>query len=217
MNNVLLTLAVVLQAGFWYLATPGPFLSGSERSLSNAIIAVGWSFLFLFAVPYLAARLAKYSPAVLGLRLGDIRTGARIVGIAALVAAPVLYFGSNNAILQASYPWPGEWINSVGTLLAWIPFYAVYYVAFEFFYRGYLLQVANKAFGMVAAQWFQALAATLIHAGKPLPEFLLALPASLFFGWLAVRTKSLVWPILLHLAIGIITDVSVVLRTGGFG
>lgn len=212
--SALLAIAIVAQAGFWYLATPGPALGGIPRSFPAAVQAIGWSVLALALVPFLAARLAKFPLPALRVALGDWRAGLRITLLVTLVVAPFLVIGAGDAAVQATYPWPGEWLRSAGALLAWAPVYALYYVSFEFFYRGFLLAVAERAFGLAAAQWFQAFAATLIHAGKPLPEFLLALPASLFFGYLAVRTRSLLWPIILHLAIGLITDLSVATRLG---
>ena len=53
----------------------------------------------------------------------------------------------------------------------------------------------------------QTVASTLVHLGKPLPETLAAIPFGLLFAVLAVRGRSLVWPILLHLVIGLSTDV----------
>lgn len=213
--SALLFAAVLVQAGFWYLATPGPALSGVPRSLPTALTAIGWSLVCLGLVPYVLARLARFSLASLGIALGNWRAGLYTVLIGAVVVAPFLYFGATNPAIQATYPWPGVWLNSAGRFALWAGLYVWYYAAFEFFYRGFMLAVASRTFGPTAGLWFQALAATLIHAGKPLPEFMLALPASLVFGVIAVRTKSLVWPILLHLAIGLLTDASVVLRVGG--
>lgn len=212
--TALLSLAVVAQAGFWYLATPGPALAGVPRSFSAAVQAIGWSVLVLALVPFLAARIGRFSLTSLRIAVGDARVGWRVTALAIVVVAPFLVIGAGDAAVQATYPWPGAWLDSVGALLAWAPLYLLYYVSFEFFYRGFLLAVAERAFGIVPAQWLQAFAATLIHAGKPVPELLLALPASLFFGYLVVRTRSLVWPILLHLAIGLITDISVATRLG---
>lgn len=212
--TALLCVAIVAQAGFWCVATPGPALAGIPRSFSAALQTIGWSVLVLALVPFLAARIAKFSRSQLRLSIGDWRAGLRLVIVATVVVAPFLVIGSGDHAVQATYPWPGQWLHSAGAFITWVPLYALYYVSFEFFYRGFLLSVAEQAFGIIPAQWLQAFAATLIHAGKPVPEFLLALPASLFFGYLAVRTRSLVWPILLHLAIGLMMDAAVITRLG---
>jgi membrane protease YdiL (CAAX protease family) len=41
---------------------------------------------------------------------------------------------------------------------------------------------------------------------EPLPEMLLAIPFGLIFAVLALRSRSLLWPILLHLIIGLSND-----------
>ncbi|HLU82138.1 MAG TPA: CPBP family glutamic-type intramembrane protease, partial [Trueperaceae bacterium] len=56
--------------------------------------------------------------------------------------------------------------------------------------------------------------ATLIHVGKPLAEVIAALPASLLFGVMALRSKSILYPALLHLLIGLALDVAILARQG---
>jgi len=84
--------------------------------------------------------------------------------------------------------------------------YALYYIAFEFFYRGFLLRVVETSWGPGPAIWVQTLASTLVHLGKPMPEVLAAIPAGLVFGALALRSRSILYPALLHLSIGVATD-----------
>jgi membrane protease YdiL (CAAX protease family) len=60
--------------------------------------------------------------------------------------------------------------------------------------------------GLGAAVWLQAVASALVHLGKPLAETLAAIPFGLVFAVLAIRSRSLLWPILLHLLIGLMTD-----------
>src|SRR5690606_41693800 len=106
-----------------------------------------------------------------------------------------------------AYPGAGAEIGgSVASRLGWALLYALYYLAFEAFYRGFLLRALEAPFGTSLAVWLQAFAATLVHLGKPLPEVLAALPASLLFGVLAVRSRSIFYPALVHLAIGLTLD-----------
>ena len=77
-----------------------------------------------------------------------------------------------------------------------------------------MLRVLADHWGLEAAVWTQALLSTLIHLGKPPAETLAAFPAGFLFALLAVRTQSLLWPILLHLIIGLVTDATVLGRQG---
>lgn len=211
-----LTAAVLLQVGYWYLGSPGPsLLRFAPREPRTALLGVGWAVVLLLLAPLAVWRGFGRSARELGLRLGDWRLGLPVAVGLALVAAPVLWLGTAEPALQATYPWPGAWAgSSLGRLLAWAGLYGLYYLAFELFYRGFLLRLVEPFWGLRAALWLQATCATLVHLGKPLPETIAAFPASLLFGLLAVRSRSLVWPVLLHLAIGLVTDLASLGRQG---
>lgn len=211
-----LLVALICQAAFWWLSTPGPQLMRfAPLSPESALSGVMWAAVTLLAVPGLIFILLGGSPAAAGLRVGDARFGLAAVAVCAVPAVPVLFLAAGDAALMSSYPWPGTWIGgSLGRLLGWAVVYAVYYLAFEAFYRGFLLHAVASAWGAASGLWVQALCATLVHLGKPLPEMLAAAPASLLFGVIALRSRSVVYPALLHLLIGLIIDVAVLARNG---
>lgn len=203
----LLALAVLLQVAFWYLGSPGPHLAGVERSPAAALAAVAWAVLLLGIVPLAALRMRGRLPAGLGFGWGDARLGAVVLLVGAAIAIPVLYVAARSADLQAAYPWPGAAAaGGLGAFAAWAAAYAAYYAAFEFFYRGFLLRLLEPLWGLGAAVWFQAAASTLVHLGKPWPETIGALPFGVLMAVLAIRSRSLLWPVALHLTIGLATD-----------
>ncbi|MFO7546841.1 MAG: CPBP family intramembrane glutamic endopeptidase [Trueperaceae bacterium] len=212
----LLLAAVVLQAAFWYLATPGPsVLGGAGREPLSAFSTVAWTAVTLLLVPMLLLRWVGVRPAEAGLRVGDARFGLSAVAALALVAVPLLVLASGDASLQAAYPWAGAWPGERwATLATWAAVYALYYVSFEFFYRGFVLNLVGAPWGAAAAMWLQVVMATLVHLGKPLPEMIAAAPASLVFGVIAVRSRSVLYPALLHWIIGLTLDVAVLARQG---
>lgn len=211
-----LLVSVVCQAAFWWLSTPGPqLLRFAPLAPETALSGVLWAAATLLALPGLLFVLIGGSPTAAGMRLGDARFGLAAVAVATLVAIPVLYLASGDAALMNSYPWAGAWVGGTpGRLLGWAVVYAVYYLAFEAFYRGFLLHAVAEAWGRSAGLWVQALCATLVHLGKPLPELLAAAPASLLFGVIALRSRSVVYPALLHLVVGLTIDVAVLSRHG---
>lgn len=203
-----LALGLALQAAYWTLGSPGPQLAGAPRDLGTAAAAVAWAALLLFAVPVAVLALQRGLRPALRFGWGEWRFGLTVTLTVGALAAVGMGVGARLPEIQATYPWPGAWAGrTVLHLLAWTGLYAVYYVAFEFFYRGFLLRTLERAWGLPAAIWLQAAASTLIHLGKPLPETLAAIPFGLLFAVLAVRSRSLLWPVLLHLAIGLSTDV----------
>lgn len=215
--ELLLSVAALVQIGYWYLGSPGPSLLGdAPRTLSSALVNLGWAVTLLLAVPALtlyAVGELKRVPA----GWGRWRLGLALTLPLAVAALGALYLGGGDAGLQATYPWAGAWPGrSALTFLAWSGLYALYYVSFEFFYRGFLLAALTPRWGLRAAVWTQALLSTLIHVGKPPAETLAALPAGFLFAFLALRTRSLVWPTALHLVIGLATDAFVLERQGLF-
>jgi membrane protease YdiL (CAAX protease family) len=212
----LLTAAVLLQAGFWYFASPGPALMQFQpRNLLTGVTTVAWSLVLLMALPALLLAVVGIDLKHVGLRLGDVRFGLSAALGGSVIVIPLMYLGSFDKGLEATYPWAGAWVGrSLATIGLWAVIYGLYYVAFEFFYRGFLQSIVADAWGVPQAIWVQSLAATLIHLGKPMTELLAALPASLLFGALALRSRSVLYSTIIHLVIGLSTDVFVLYHQG---
>ncbi len=214
--SLFLIVGLVCQLGYWRLGSPGPtLLDGTTPGLGSALVNIGWALVWLLLIPAAVARFAGLSFKDLGVRLGDVRNGATVTLVASLIAVVALAFGAQDAALQATYPWAGDWPGrSLLHLLAWAGLYALYYVSFEFFYRGFMLRTLEPAWGLPAAVWTQTVASVLIHLGKPTAEVIAAIPAGLIFAVLALRGRSLLWPIILHLVIGLSTDIFVLAYRG---
>lgn len=211
-----LTLATGAQLAFWYLATPGPVvLAAAQRGPGSAAAWIAWSVATLLTASLLAAPLLRRSLRDVGLGWGRTGRGLVWAAVAALVAIPVLWWMADDPALAATYPWVGvDWLaGRPGRFTLWAAGYAAYYLAFEAFYRGAVLHALEGRLGPRSANVVQAMLATLIHVGKPLAETIAAFPASLAFGWLTLRFRS-IWPAAaLHLLIGLTLDAAVVLRS----
>lgn len=201
--------AIVLQAGFWYLAGPGPRLLALEPRLpENAMQAVLWTVTFLFAIPFMLARSLGFRPKDARAGAGRAKLGIPVVLVMGVAVMPLLFFAASDRAIQLTYPWPGAWAGaSAGNLALWSGTYLLYFVAFEYFYRGFLFRLVEEQWGTPSGLWIQAMAATLIALGRPLPVLLASLPVSLLLGVLFVRSRSLLYPIVLHWLIAIGTDV----------
>ena len=70
----------------------------------------------------------------------------------------------------------------------------------EFLFRGWLLFGYARRFGSEAV-WLQAVPFALGHLGKPEVETLSTIFGGFVFGWIAYRTKSFLYPFLIHWAI----------------
>ena len=213
--SALLTVALLLQIAYWYFGAPGP---ATPRDPGNALRSVLWAVLLLGLIPLLLTRPLGLSLRRLGLSGGDGRAGGQAVAIGVLLVLPLAWFAAGEPSVRLAYPWPGPWAGSSAVaFLAWAFTYSLYYLAYEFFFRGFLLRGLEPGLGRTGAIWFQTVASTMLHLGKPLLETVAALPAGLIFGLLALRTRSLLYVVIIHLALGLATDLFSLLRSGSLG
>ena len=178
----------------------------------SAIYEYSTAFLLMFVVPAFIVKVVfKSGLRDFGLQLGDARWGFRFVAIALPVLLLAAYVGSLDPAVREEYPLAKSMIGDVPTFLVVEVFYLFYYLGWEFLFRGFMLFGLEK-YGALAAILVQTIPSTIVHIGKPASESFAAIVAGLVFGYLAVRTRSILYPLILHAAVGIGTDVFVALR-----
>ena len=131
----------------------------------------------------------REKPGYYGLTLGDWKTGLILTLGSIVLIAPILWFVTHSNIGMREYyqdqiiglPW-----TTFADLLGW-----------EFIFRGWLLFGYAKKFG-VDALWLQAVPFALAHMGKPDIETVSTIFGGFAFGWVAWRTKSFIYPFLIH-------------------
>lgn len=151
------------------------------------------------AVPLLLILLLfRESPGRYGLRLGDWRAGllltlAGCVGLAAIMLA-VARMPAFRAYYHTS-PRNGLpfWLGDGVELLGW-----------EFFFRGFLLFALYRACGPLALL-LQAVPFALAHFGKPELETLSCIFGGAAYGYVAWRTRSVLYPFLIHWFLAVFT------------
>lgn len=218
---ILLVCAAVLPVVYVYQGTPGFFLAHFARldDPLTPLYAQLWRFasvfVLFFAVPLGAGvLLAGKSPAQLGLCLGDVRAGLRLVVPALVVLAPLLWLASSDPDLQAEYPMARVATRSARLFLFYEAAYVLYYWGWEFLFRGALQIGLRPRLGLVGACMVQLLPSVLLHIGKPIGETWAAVVAAPLFGGLALRTGSFLPVFVLHYAIGVLNDVFCAWRLG---
>lgn len=88
----------------------------------------------------------------------------------------------------------------------------LYYLAWEFMFRGFLQMGLTEKLGAVPAILIQVVASTMLHYGHPAVETFGCIAGGLLWGFLVYRTKSLVAGWGQHAALGIALDWSLVLK-----
>jgi membrane protease YdiL (CAAX protease family) len=160
--------------------------------------------LYLFLPLLVVLLVFRARPAEYGFALGDWKAGLVLTGIGCLATAPVIAFAARQPAMQAYYAsqLPG---------LPWTTFLDL--IGWEFFFRGFLLWTYVRGFG-ADGLWLQAVPFALAHIGKPSLETLSTIFGGFAFGWLAYRTRSFLYPFLLH---WFIDSFLILVAAGAFG
>jgi len=144
---------------------------------------------------------------------GSPRALRRTLLAVPLVVAPVAWLASHVPEVRAAYPMLRALHDRPDLVLPYEAAYVfVYYVAWEFFFRGWMLFTLEPAYGGAAAVLIQTAISCLAHVGKPEGEILGAIPVGILFGVIALRTRS-IWPtLILHASLGVLTDLLILAR-----
>lgn len=194
------------------------------------------SFLLLGAAPAALALAFREKPAELGLSLKAPLLRKPWFWLLVPVAVGAGAAGALSPDLGSFYPYSRDLIARVreaglGPFIGhYAAYFLLYYVPWEFFFRGFLLfpfalaaerslkagdQSGDRATVLAAAVLFQTIPSTLLHFGHPLSELLGAVAGGIVFGLLAWRTRSILPGLILHAAMGLGTDGFIVLKGAG--
>ncbi len=185
----------------------------SNKVLSDIINPVIFMFttaLILFGIiPALTIKLGfKESLSNYGLRLGDWKFGLKSTSVLfPLILFAMLLPSAFTPEMRDFYPFDRsitslspEWLQ----MELWRG--VLYYFAWEFFFRGFMLFGMRKYVGDWMAICIQVIPQCLWHIGMPTGEIFSSVAGGILFGYMALRTGSIIWPFLLHYLIGIGMD-----------
>jgi membrane protease YdiL (CAAX protease family) len=213
---VILLSAPLLLSIYRYNAYPGTFEIkwdfGIPSDQAHIIVHFFLFFLMFFLIPVLYGVFAmKKDLRFFGLGAGDFRSGLKYLLLIPLVILPVMYFAAKMPDIRGEYPLARSLISDQSNLIVYeLAYFLFYYIAWEFYFRGFLLFGLKDRFGTFNAILIQTISSCLIHIGKPEGEVLGSIAAGILFGIIAVKTRSVWYVIILHAAIGILTDIFVI-------
>jgi membrane protease YdiL (CAAX protease family) len=171
-------------------------------------------FLWLIIPLFLIKLVLKENLGDWGLCLGDRRFGLKFLALAIVFMALPLYLNAQSPEFQAEYPLTKLAGKSPTHFLLWELTYLIYYLGFEFLFRGYLLFGLKDKLGPSMAIMAQTIPSTIIHIGKPEGETIAAILAGMVLGAVALRTRSILYVLLFHWYVGITTDYFCLLNSG---
>lgn len=115
-----------------------------------------------------------------------------------LVALPLVTLGGNNVNLESYYRQAAlHWPQYLATT-------ALYMLAWEYFFRGFLIQVTRETLGE-GAILVQMVPFTLLHLGKPDIEVISCILSGVVWGYICYHARSF-WPaFLMHMGVNLFT------------
>ncbi len=147
------------------------------------------TFLYFIVPMVIIILVFKQKPGDFGFGLGDWKIGLLLTLLGIILITPILWLVSRGNVAMQNYYKPmvsGLPFSTLLDLFGW-----------EFLFRGWLLFGYAQKFGPEAI-WLQAVPFALAHLGKPEIETLSTIFGGFAFGWVAWRTRSFIYPLLIH-------------------
>ena len=189
------------------------FTKLGELPLDNfycTIIQFFFFFVLTFIVPLIFIKFRLKQPLVnFGCGLGDKKFGVKLLLISIpLLVAPLIFLASKMPAIRLEYPLC-KLLFTHRQLIIWyeLAYVIFYYIAWEFYFRGFLLFGLKDRFGNMSAILIQTIPSCLLHIGKPGGEFIGSIFVGILFGAIALRTRSIWYVFVLHACIGVFTDI----------
>ena len=156
--------------------------------------------------------LGKVNIRSYGIALGKVKFWLPILLLFFVCMVPLIFWASRLPAFQETYPMiPLAKKGIQGFIVAELSF-GIFFIFWEFFFRGYMLFSLEKRTGFFIANGIQAVAFAFMHLGKPELEVYSALVGGLIVGWLAWRSKSFLPAFFIHWAIQSTMDLFAILK-----
>lgn len=155
--------------------------------------------LFYLAIPLAVILILRQNPLHWGLSIGRWRWTAGLTLAGAIGVAILLWGAVQMPVFQAYYDRLGP---QTAQLWPWIGFFALDMLAWEFFFRSFMLFGLEPALGELAI-YVQMIPFAIAHIGKPEPETLSSIAGGIAIGYIVRKCRSF-WPaFILHMIIGL--------------
>lgn len=169
-------------------------------------------FVVQFGLPLLCIVLVLKKPLrQFGLGLGNASLGIRLALTFWVAMLPILWVVSTFDGFQATYPHSRVVRTDWGLFVLYELSFILYMIGWEFVWRGYMLFGLREKFGD-AAVLVQMIPFVLLHVGKPVEETLGAVVGAILLGFLALRTGSFWYGVMVHVLVMASMDLLATLR-----
>lgn len=146
-----------------------------------------------------------------GMRAGKLKFWVPLTVIFFVCMVPIIYWASRLPEFQKTYPMLPLAKKGIGGFIVAEISFGIFFVFWEYFFRGYMLFVLEKKTGFLIANLLQAMAFSFMHLGKPELEVYSSLIGGLIIGWLCYRSRSFLPAFFIHWGIQTTMDLFAVI------
>lgn len=174
-----------------------------------------WSAFFLMGVfPALIVKFVfKENLRDYGFTLGIVKRTAFNICLFLPIMLAIGWFSGNTQAFYNVYPYnPLAGLSPTAFAIHSLLYLFLYYLAWEFMFRGFIQIGLTEKLGAVPAILIQVVASTMLHYGHPASETFGCIAGGLLWGFLVYRTKSIYTGWAQHAILGIALDWSLIVK-----
>ena len=192
---------------FYFENLADRFVLFSDPQMTAALYTFGSALLLMGVLPALIVKFVfRENLSDYGVCLGNrVRTVRSF-----LVYAPgivlIAFLAARNPAFCKEYPINHNAGSSPQIFGLHALAYLMFYIGWEFQFRGFMQHGLQGSMGMTNALLVQIMASVIVHIGKPTGEVYGSIAGGLLWGILAIRTRSLLSGFLQHAMLGILVD-----------
>lgn len=211
----------VLQTISWYVTSRDFFRENFYYNYFNGDASADlYEFIFWFLsdsvtlliIPLLIIKyILNEKITSFGITIGDYKIGLKYFGFFSVIILMSVYILSGIPEFAEAYPFLKSAKYDWQTFIAFEFFALIYMFAWEFIWRGFMLFGLEEKFRMNAIL-IQMLPFVILHNGKPFVETLSAIAGAIILGYIALRTRSIIYGVAIHFLLFFSMDLFVVLR-----
>ena len=195
---------------FLELIAPNVFTKYVEvydtRKIASIIFLVAYSLICSFALPLTTHKYVyKNTLREMGLGLPENKTKAVFLTLSALtILLPWIFYFARLKSFQIGYSLGQPSFSKFAFIQVFL--LPLYYFAEEFFFRGFLFLGLWRKIKWHSF-WVTDIMFTYAHIGKPWLEFALAIPASVVFNYITLKSNSIYPAFIVHSTLGFVLNI----------
>lgn len=215
--SVIITVIYMIVGFKWFYSLLFSSLTEWQFNFAWPIYRFSIATCLFFLIPWYAwCKKWGYSIKDLGWQWGNVKLGLILMAIGAAAIVGVGFSVAGDPSFPTFYPMERVFVdprfgafNIVGYIVMEAIYGIMYYIPFEFFFRGFSqFPLLDK--GKVRTTWiivFTTIISTAVHyTDVPLMELISALAVGPVFGLATIKTRSIRYVLIVHAAIGLVTD-----------